>query len=218
MLNDYATSEDVHQGHVFETYIRKHHENWCSFARNHCGLSLRPEEIMLVKGCVKTTEWAVAAFLDKGTSHEISFQAGVEPYARAGFSVSVSSHVSVSVEYRSGPTHHDTHGSTSSQSSSFVRPAVGDQCIFVAAYKLKRRRLGPVKIVAAADHNRDHGSPSSDDDMVDISMSESASDDDDVCVHPQPPVVCIEYHVSSIHSLDFLYPRAFRSEIRWRRF
>ena len=82
--------------------MRKHHDSWSEFARRR-GLDIQPEHIILVRGWVKTSEWAVAAFTDSGKNHEVNFEANAGPFGKASFSVSYSSAVSMSVEHRTGP-------------------------------------------------------------------------------------------------------------------
>lgn len=131
--------------------MQKHHSSWCEFAFNQYGLTLKPEEIVLVRGWVKTSDWAVAAFLDRGTAHEVSFQADAGPFANAKFSVSRSGVTSSSVQHRTGRTvEHDPEDEIAR-----------DQCVFLSMYKMKRRYYLLPRVVAAAeptnDDARDYG-------------------------------------------------------------
>ena len=85
MIGGNATKEQVHPNTIFPSYMRRQYESWHAFATDgkHFALDLKPEDIIFVRGWVKSTEWAVAAFLDKGTAHELSIQAGIGSYAHA---------------------------------------------------------------------------------------------------------------------------------------
>lgn len=143
LLQDGAKREEAHCDSAFRQYMHLHHHSWLSFANETYGLSLQPEDVLLVRGCVKTTEWALAAFLDKGKMLQVAFQAQVGHLANVNFSVEQSERASTSVEHRSGPPNiSKLSGSAALQS---------DQSVFVSVYKLKRRLFRGLKIVAAAE-------------------------------------------------------------------
>lgn len=161
VLNQPAKLDEIHTSKSLREYMIRNHESWCDFALKQFDLLLRPEEIILVRGSVKTSEWAVAAFMDRGSSHELELYGIAGHLANASFSVSVSCVGIEPVSYRSGP--------------SLPRAALGeetgrghdDQCVFLQAYKIKQRlRIGPRFIQAAGEPSGDldescYGSPSS---------------------------------------------------------
>lgn len=158
LLKDHATAQQIHPSSPhFINYMRKNYQNWCKFARDTRGLALEPEQLVLVRGWVKTTEWAVAAFLHGGSEQELSFQAEAGSFAKAKFSVAVSQNHSSSVLHRSGPR----RAATCDEGE--VSPPPQDQCVFLSYFKLKRSPLFKLrmKIVAAAEpkDDRQHTPP-----------------------------------------------------------
>lgn len=149
LLKDHATTQEIHPSspHFIE-YMRKHYLDWCRFAREKRGLALEPEELVFVRGWVKTTEWAVAAFLDRGCEQELSFEAEAGSFAKAKFSIATSHQQSTSVMHRTGPHRADECMRTV--------PPKQDQCVFLSYFKLKRYPLfGVVKIAANSEPKDD---------------------------------------------------------------
>lgn len=147
LLKDHATSKRVHPSDKrFIDYMQKHWKEWHSLVSET--MVLEPEQIVLVSGFVKTTQWAMAAFLNAGSAHEVAFQAGAGPFSQAGFSAAVSTEYSSSVQHRIGPISED-------KIQTEARPQ--NQCIFLSYFKLKRPRFpkSHFKIVAAAEPKDD---------------------------------------------------------------
>lgn len=46
----------------FIRYMRQHHSSWYLYAREELGIACKPEDIILVRGFVKTSAGTVAAF------------------------------------------------------------------------------------------------------------------------------------------------------------
>ncbi|KAI0685048.1 hypothetical protein BC835DRAFT_1291221 [Cytidiella melzeri] len=153
ILKSPASQEVVHPNCAFRDYMRLHHDTWCEFARAR-GLDIEPDHIILVRGWVKTSEWAVAAFTDSGKNHEVHFDAQAGPFAKASFSVSYSSAVSTSVEHRTGPV-------KGSLSAGTECPMPQDQCVFLSYYEMKSRGFWSKKKIKAAAEPLDdpHGKP-----------------------------------------------------------
>ncbi|GJE89856.1 Zn(II)2Cys6 transcription factor [Phanerochaete sordida] len=148
---------DVTMSHVqsnarIREYVRLFHAFWHAFAVAQ-GREIAPEDIVLVTGWLKTSEWALAAISNHGSSHAISFSAsgGV---AGAEFGVEHSTSAEMSVTQRSGPK------LAAGASADAGMHAKRDQCLFVKYYKVKYRRFLPLKITAMAqprdmDHEED---------------------------------------------------------------
>ncbi|CAL1715486.1 unnamed protein product [Somion occarium] len=132
VLKDHATSEAVFANAQFVEYMLRHHQSWCDFARNQ-GFLLDKEDIILVRGWVKTTSWTVAAFTNQGDSLELTFGSKANLYAHVSVSTAVSTHHSHSVEYRDGP---NRMTKTMDEEPS---PQRKDQCVFLRYYKIKYR-------------------------------------------------------------------------------
>lgn len=83
--------------------MRTHHESWYNFARDQ-GLDLRPDDIILVTGFVKTSEWALTAF-DKGSKgHEFSVHATVGEFASAKVTATSKDNVAWNPFKHTGPS------------------------------------------------------------------------------------------------------------------
>lgn len=157
-------------------YIRQNHDAWYSFATNSqtYGLQCKPEDIIMVRGTVKTSAWAVAAYRDSGNhTHNVAFSGQVGPVADAGFQLTSSSTVQSSFEHRAGPTPNAARptslkpvaSGTSSNHGKYELPELEvaatlsreevpdnarNQTVFLGFYKVKRRYFLPKKIVANA--------------------------------------------------------------------
>lgn len=137
---DYGVLCVVHQNTAFPEYIRQHHSSWCDLAQA-IGLALRPEDIILVRGWLKTSEWAIAAVLSEGHAH--TFSIGVDTglsLAQAHLDIGTSTEVDVPAIHRSGPID--------------ATERRRNQCLFLRYYKVKYRpgplRFLGMKIVAGA--------------------------------------------------------------------
>lgn len=153
VLGDSATSEEIHPGLAFEKYVRKHYTSWHTFAVEE-DLAPKAEDVFIVTSVVKTSKWTVAVFREKGEELDISLSGGFEPYASASISASMSQHLSLSGENHSGPLHRFGKKCDSSE-----KEPARDQCVFLSGYKPPRRINIPLMLRAAADHDRDSGSP-----------------------------------------------------------
>lgn len=161
-------------------YIKQNHDSWYAFAINQdtYGLDCKPEDIILVRGTIKTSAWAVAAFIESGNHvHDVSFSGQVGPFADAGFNWASQQSRQSSFEYRTGPSRikrtHSPRPSISSEtavapsvksgklelpelevaatmSSDVVPGDTKDQTVFLGYYKVKRRMWLGKKVVAAA--------------------------------------------------------------------
>ncbi|EMD31075.1 hypothetical protein CERSUDRAFT_89481 [Gelatoporia subvermispora B] len=148
VLEDSATGTEVHSGRPMEQYMRKHHEAWYEFARETYGRDLHLNEIVFVRGWVKTTRWAVAAFSEGGISGSLTFNLGL-PMVNASLNISASNEVSARHLYRIGPERETQsvvgadHLITADPGSyASVPPGPkADQCIFLMYYKVRSRRF-----------------------------------------------------------------------------
>jgi hypothetical protein len=176
ILKSPASQEVVHPNRAFRDYMRLHHDAWYEFSRAR-GLDIQPEHIILVRGWVKTSDWAVAAFTDSAKNHEVHFEALAEPFAKASFSVSYSSAVSMSVEHRAGPARTSKEPQSYDESES---PLPQDQCVFLSYYEIKSRGFWTKKKIKAAAHPlNDTDQPSPNADTATEADSDRSSDDSD---------------------------------------
>ena len=178
VLRDTAKKIATHSATCFRSYMRKNHESWYAFARDPdtYGLHAEPEDIILVRGTVKTSSWALAAYTDAGThAHAIAFNAKAGAVAGAGFKWSSTHSSSAQLEQRVGPSdasppvpparntgkavarYKDELPEVEFENSKGASPSLGaenaqNQCVFMGYYKIRYRFWGK-KISAAAGYD-----------------------------------------------------------------
>ena len=105
VLMDNATKTCLEHSRLFEEYMLRYHEGWCDYATSSANLGLRltSESIILVRGTVKTSTWAIAAFFDAGShAHEVMFNGGFGQVASIGLAYSQHRGTLCSFEQRTG--------------------------------------------------------------------------------------------------------------------
>ncbi|OSX58672.1 hypothetical protein POSPLADRAFT_1152537 [Postia placenta MAD-698-R-SB12] len=187
LLKDAATREELHPSRRMENYMHRNFRSWQSFAVDDLDVDLQPEDIMFVRGWVKTTQWAVAAITHEGREARVSISGEIGSVADAHLSIHKSDEVSNYYAHRTGPSrilHRKRHKHHHSSDSGSVEPSERDdadqldQCIFLHYYKLKRRRFLGFKKLEAAAEPRDPSGPHDDDDefvVEEASAREKAS-------------------------------------------
>ncbi|OBZ65404.1 Vegetative incompatibility protein HET-E-1 [Grifola frondosa] len=169
----------VHKSRSFMSYMRRNHASWHRFATDTCDVDLQKDEIIFVNGCVKSAEWAVAAFIERGREGELYFSGEFGPMASAGFSLSMKNSTSARVEHRMGPPQSEHRSTLPGVSEIEETPRDGDvrgkavdvskfdQCVFLEYYKMKKRiwfyrvikaAAGPHELPSQPDDS-DPGSP-----------------------------------------------------------
>lgn len=187
-------------------YIRQHHDSWYAFATDPVkyGLECKPEDIIMVRGFVKTSAWAVAAFPDGGASQrEVAFSGTAGPFANAGFHFAQQQQRQVAFEHRVGPSRGKSRtpsiASGKARATEFPVPDVGDaaegeaaerdQTVFLGYFKILRRKFWRKKIKAAGGYD---SLPPGDDDE---SEPETAIE-----AHPRYEPVCGSLYVLNVES------------------
>lgn len=146
----------------------RHHANWYAFVTDHqkYGIRCAKEDLVLVRGTMKTTSWIVGAFLGKTDSaHTITIGAQASTAASAKLSLSSGHSELHNCEQRSGPlslsqTPKDTTALYPDEKVDSGGAVARNQCIFLNIYKLKHRKFLPTKVIA-------NGKPASFDDQDD---------------------------------------------------
>ena len=175
---------------LFKNYITRHFVHWLEFVTETLQLDCRPEDLILVRGTIKTLPcaWAVGAYLEEGSSlHEISVRVTAEGLATLGFDVTREHKAGQKFDYRVGFDGRAGKVEASSPEPKLPLIALADelpevilerasasgatvegrrnQCLFVQYFKAKPRTFFPLtKIVAGAgysQHSHDGGSNSS---------------------------------------------------------
>lgn len=161
VLMDYATKSSVGLDFPFEEYMLRNHQSWCDFAVN-LGIRRDPHTIILVRGNVKTSSWAVAAFFDAGHhGHEVTFNGQFGELASAGLKYSQQQGTVCSFEQR---TSLYTMPLNQENPSRLADGGKHNQCIFLNYFKVKYRKFLPRRIVANADMLDSSGDNGSDQD------------------------------------------------------
>ena len=103
ILKNHATKSSIGLNLPFEKYMLRNHDSWYNFAVDS-GVGLDPQDIILVRGAVKSSSWAVAAFFDASQQkHEVTFNGQFGDLAGVGVGFSQQHDVFCSFEQRVGP-------------------------------------------------------------------------------------------------------------------
>lgn len=149
LLGDSAQQKRVVRSGAFRQYMLDNHQSWHKFAIQS-DFDVRLQDIILVSGWVKTTDWAVATFFNQTRTHNLSISASYAPIAGAKFSVSSTKLATVPIEQRS------SKGLTTlldGESPSEAR----NQCLFLNYFKMKHANPLKHNIQPKPTANNAHG-------------------------------------------------------------
>lgn len=112
------------------------HKSWCIFATQTLGIDVRPHELVLVSGWVKTSHCAMTAFDKIGKKHSFSFSASGASFLAASFKFSGDSRL------RKSHWHHSSASETMEPRKAGAhhrnqRSSQHTNCVFVRYYKAK---------------------------------------------------------------------------------
>ncbi|KAI0352433.1 WD40 repeat-like protein [Trametes cingulata] len=189
-----ADQLEMHPSKKLIRHIRTNMDSWYHFATDVCDLDIAREDILFISGAVKTDNWALGAFLHRGSACQISFQVSAGSIAQGSFNVSKVHEHMVEPEWRTKPEGASMSPSPSSASLATSPAAIDsdpssshvsiasltlkktpsgpnkDQTLFVNYYKMKRRFFMNRVMKAAAgpaDLERGGGGDEEDDAMAD---------------------------------------------------
>lgn len=166
----------------YETYMLRNFDSWHALAMEK-GYDLNERDIILVTGWTKTSAWHLASFYEESHTRAGAIQAKIVSGVGIELAISASGSDSVILEQRADPSAQDAVSAFTEQE----RPR--NQCIFLAAYKVSRRRwLGRKLKAAAGFHDID-----SDDDVEDEDSQTALSADvssRDALAYSTTPQVC----------------------------
>ena len=199
MLWDGATKTVVEKNsQEFERYMLRHHDSWYEYAKNKLGLSIKHEDIVLVRGFVKNSRWTIATFL-RGRSHTQEVTVSGKLASIADIEISYSSREDIRYSPnspRSGPPERikaisDCPLTSKLSTLSLAEPSADegkvftvpkDQCLFLNYYKVKRRWYKVPKEIRAAGGSARRDDPRSGDEYCELQIvPETGSAYDDVC-------------------------------------
>ncbi|THH02772.1 hypothetical protein EW026_g167 [Hermanssonia centrifuga] len=199
ILKDTARKEIMFNNNTWKKYIRVYHASWVRYARDVRDHDLQPEDIILVRGWIKTTKWTVAAFSASQTGRVVSAKGRIDPFASAGCELSFIGKTIMPARSRSGPRRSAV---SCTQLPECATSGTGgssgldkfDQCVFLFYWKTKHRRFIPMRIYAAGEDDESYEDEDEDDHgslTFDIE-DESARKTDDVPPLPAPdPLSCV---------------------------
>ena len=145
----------------------EHHDSWHEFARAN-GFSMKPEDIVMVRGTVKARRCLVAAFTGEASELSLQFDAAGGIFGRLGLSLSSSITDSKSPMCRFGPEDAIISDDIADEASQHVDHLPKDQCVFLSRYKLRFRWFRGSKVMKAeGKHRDDHTPPETDDGIND---------------------------------------------------
>ncbi|GBE78897.1 predicted protein [Sparassis crispa] len=157
IMKDPADREELHPSRRMANYMMSNFQSWYEFATEVCEVDVERDDIIFVRGWVKTSEWAVAAFVHEGRAAQLTFSGNFGLTANVNFSLSMTKEVSAFPERNTGPRRRlpsspnpNLLPATPQQSSSTVNLAPLDQCVFLHYYKMKTRFFLPPKAINAA--------------------------------------------------------------------
>ncbi|OCH86840.1 WD40 repeat-like protein [Obba rivulosa] len=149
VLEDGAVNKELHEGRRLANYMRQNYESWNEWAQEKLPEGIEHDDIIFVRGWMKTTQWAVAAFADGGRAASLSFNTNLPLPANPSLTMSVSSNVSFSKQHRIGPSRlvqrvtQNRPLLTAPDSQPHIPVEFepkANQCVFLQYYKIKSRR------------------------------------------------------------------------------
>lgn len=181
IIHDQATKAMVQRSTKIAQYIARNHGSWCDFAidPDKYGVQCQPEDIIMVRGTLKTSAWTVAAYWgNMKQTHSLSFSCPLGSAVEATVEAASSEERHrPNVQYRTGPRRQPLSASPSSEalaassrtaykyelpeldkvSTTYWERRPGgtdDQSVFLSCYKIKRRPIFPKRIIANAGPNK----------------------------------------------------------------
>ncbi|KAH9919622.1 uncharacterized protein B0H18DRAFT_937123 [Fomitopsis serialis] len=97
-----AARAELHQARRMKAYMKKNIDSWVYYATEVLGMDKRLDEVLFVRGWVKTTHWAVAAFVERAKNAKVSVSGGLGAIAEVGVGLVVETSSS-SVDHHTGP-------------------------------------------------------------------------------------------------------------------
>ncbi|KAH9915535.1 uncharacterized protein B0H18DRAFT_1124858 [Fomitopsis serialis] len=147
VLGSPAELQEIIYTKAMTDYMKTNIDSWVAFAQT-LGVDLQHNRIMFVKGWVKTTHWALAAFREKGKSKRCHIQGGVGPVGSAYLDVTFSDATDHGGESRSGPPGSERGDAEGARGLDHGRPK--DQCVLLRYFISKKRPLLAPEIIEAA--------------------------------------------------------------------
>ena len=102
LLKDDAFKYSIYPNSNFPDYMRRNYGEWQKWAKAK-GLKRKIEEIILVQGAWRTTQWTVAAFQAAQKGQSINLQGTFTSARDVGFKLKENVQKDGSMKYRSGP-------------------------------------------------------------------------------------------------------------------
>ena len=181
---------------AFKNYMLNNWASWRAYLEQR-DLDIDPSQLVLVRGWVKTSAWAMAAFQTETRANSGFLQGGWN-VARLGAGWQFDQQQSVLLQCKQGPT--DAFRDQNRSLLSITDDLKEDQCIFLCYYKIKYRLKFFPKVIQAAAGPADL--PEGDPDAEPPSALTTSEDMEVVTESPQLPVKPFHVvHEKSTHSV-----------------
>ena len=141
ILTDGGVEQKVSRSAAFQQYIYTHHMAWHAFARRR-GVHVKVQDIVLVSGFIKTTEWALAAYDNQEAAHDFSLSINASSIFSAESSFSHEEKTHVGLRHRAGPRPFAASSPRDSPASETSSAPPHNQCVFLQYYKCRPRAFG----------------------------------------------------------------------------
>lgn len=191
VLKQWATREDLSNTRRFRDYIRQHVDSWYEFAERHDFTFPNRRSIFMVRGCDKTSEWALAALEGRATTQgaEVFFSGGYIATAGVRVSLQGSWGHCVSGQHRSGPrldavTPLQNIAASSQPADVPETSRRFNQPIFLRTWMIGRRPLGLPCSIKAAAGPQDFDYENTRDGFNSLREIVASSSDDEMVVEP----------------------------------
>jgi len=150
VLETPGVREIQNQVRKMKNYMSKNISSWHSHAVGKLGLEIDEEDILFVRGFVKTTRWGLAACTDHGKTTTVKIHGDLSQSPDTPFEFDEPESKESFWEQRLGPEnrYHQEHPLSGSQPNQSKKP---DQCIFLHYFKIKRRLFFIRQLQAAAE-------------------------------------------------------------------
>ncbi|KAH9919591.1 uncharacterized protein B0H18DRAFT_1027020 [Fomitopsis serialis] len=152
-----ALRQLVQQNRLVARYMKENIDAWHDWATSdEVDLPIAIEDILLVRGWVKTSRWAVVAFLDDSRHTKLTFSGDLGVPVSNAFRIETQRETTTATCLpRIGPERFP-RTNTTEPLGPYQLPHVqeqypSDQCVFLHYFKMAKRLLLPSKIAAAAE-------------------------------------------------------------------
>ncbi|KAL5531835.1 hypothetical protein ACEPAF_5398 [Sanghuangporus sanghuang] len=130
-MNHSTLRQNARSSKAIEDYILKHHASWLRLVKN-LGLPVETHDLILVRECTLTGDWATVVWNESSTTAEISFNVGVSTGPNVGMSIWGQWEDRVTIPKRQGPQR-------TQENRQAYHNRQFDQCVFLKGLRVALR-------------------------------------------------------------------------------